>query len=337
MPGVPEPMSMRNGAPPERARYRQIQQLFAVFTQGRRCEARLMSVPRMTDDGRKLPPGQVPSVSVTVNVSDEADPLAPEVPIEFAGAGAWEALVLASVLAESAASVVVLDEPAVALHPTLQRQLAAHLLATSAQFLVITHSPELLPLDSPAEVQLIRVDRDAKNATRAWPVDEACLAKITPKLKSRGNERIPFAARAILCEGQADVAAIIALSERMRIDFRRGNTAVTDCGSRDNLRDYIWFSAQLGMRYLAVMDADASKSDAQANAQAVRETVRRHPGGELFEFPENLEATFRVAKSRQSLVPGAIRNLPFIGSDPDPDRTPSEIVALAQAIRHLIS
>jgi hypothetical protein len=64
------------------------------------------------------------------------DPLAPEVPIEFAGAGAWEALVLASVLAEDAASVVVLDEPAVALHPSQQRQLGAHLLTTSAQFLV---------------------------------------------------------------------------------------------------------------------------------------------------------------------------------------------------------
>jgi hypothetical protein len=329
-------VNLKNGAPLERARYRPIQELFTEFTQGRRCEARLMAVPRMAEDGQQLPPEQVPSVSVTVNASDEPDPLAAEVPIEYAGAGAWEALVLASVLAESPASVVVLDEPAVALHPALQRQLGACLLATSPQFLVITHSAELLPLDGTDDVQLVRIDRDDKSATRAWPLDEACLAKIAAKLKAKGNERLPFASRAILCEGQADVAAIMALSERMGIDIRRRNIAVTDCGSRDNLRDYAWFSAQLGLKYLAVMDADASKPDAQRNAQAVRDAVSRYPGGELFEFPENLEATFSVPKQRNSLVPDAIRDLPFIGNNPDLVGTPAEVVNLAEAIRRLV-
>jgi hypothetical protein len=329
-------VNLKNGAPLERARYRRIQELFTEFTQGRRCEARLMPVPRTAQDGQPLPPEQVPSISVTVNAGDQTEPLVPEVPIEFAGAGAWEALVLASVLAESPASVVVLDEPAVALHPALQRQLGAHLLTTSPQFLVITHSAELLPLDSTADVQLVRVDRDDKGATRAWPLDEACLSKIAAKLKGKGNERLPFASRAILCEGQADVAAIMALSERMKIDLRRQNIAVTDCGSRDNLRDYAWFSAQLGLKYLAVMDADASKPDAQVNAQAVRAAVSRYPGGQLFEFPENLEATFGVLKQRNSLVPEAIRDLPFIGNDPDPANVPSEVAALAEAIRRVI-
>lgn len=87
-------------------------------------------------------------------------------PIEFADAGAWEALVLASVLAEPAATVVVLDEPAVALHPSLQRQFGAYLLQTTAQFVVITHSAELLPLTEAADVQLVWLDQDDKNATR---------------------------------------------------------------------------------------------------------------------------------------------------------------------------
>lgn len=238
-------------------------------------------------------------------------------------------------LAESAIPVVVLDEPAVALHPSLQRQVGAHLLTTSAQFLVITHSAELLPLDGAADVRLVRIDRNGKNATRAWPLEESCLAKMTAKLKAKGNERLPFASRAILCEGQADVAAIMTLSERMGIDLRRRNIAVTDCGSRDNLPDYVWFSAQLGLKYLAVMDADASKPDAQKNAQAVRDAVICHSGGDLFEFPENLEATFGVAKQKDSLVPGAIRDLPFTSRNPDPARVPSEVVVLADAIRRV--
>ena len=91
---------------------------------------------------------------------------------------------------------------AVALHPSLQRQLGAHLLDAPAQFLVITHSAELLPLMGAADVKLVRLDRDDKNATGAWPVDERCRAKTARKLAAKGNERLPFAWRAILCEGR---------------------------------------------------------------------------------------------------------------------------------------
>jgi len=34
-------------------------------------------------------------------------------------------------------------------------------------------------------------------------------------------------------------------------------------------------------------------------------------------------------------VPAAIRALPFVGDMPDPTQSPSEVVALAQAIQHL--
>ena len=186
-----------------------------------------MQVPQTTQDGQLLPPSEAPAVWVSISASAGLTALAPEVPIEFAGAGAWEALVLASVLSEPAASVVVLDEPAVALHPSLQRQLGAYLLEAPAQFLVITHSAELLPLADAADVQLVRLDRDDKDATQARALDETCRRKMTPKLKAKGNERLPFAWRAILCEGQDDVEAIIALSERRGIDPRRRNIAVT--------------------------------------------------------------------------------------------------------------
>ncbi len=274
----------------------------------------------------------MPAIWVTVSASAGSAGLAPEVPIEFAGAGAWEALVLASVLGEPSASVVVLDEPAVALHPSLQRQLGAHLLSAPAQFLVITHSAELLPL---ADATDVRLDRDDKSATRAWAVDEACRVKMARKLVAKGNERLPFAWRAILCEGQDDVEAFITLSERMGIDLRRRNIAVTDCGSRDNIPDYVWFCAELGLKYLAVMDADSATPDALPKAQAVRDAVKLCHGGELAEFPVSLESTFGVTKQRPSLVPAAIRALPFAGDMPDRAQAPPEVVALAEAILRL--
>jgi energy-coupling factor transporter ATP-binding protein EcfA2 len=329
-------LRLKNGDPRERVRYQRIRDLFTEFTQGRGCEVRLIQVQQPPDqDGQAQPPAQMPAIWVTVNSSSGSAGLDPEIPIEFAGAGAWEALVLASVLGEPSASVVVLDEPAVALHPSLQRQLGAHLLDAPAQFLVITHSAELLPLADATGVRLVRLDRDDKNATRAWPVDEKCRVKMARKLMAKGNERLPFAWRAILCEGQDDVEAIMTLTERMGIDLRRRNIAVADCGGRDNIPDYVWFCAELGLKYLAVMDADSATPDALAKAQAVRNAVNLHHGGELAEFPVSLEATFGVTKQTPSLVPAAIQALPFVGHMPDPAQAPAEVVAVAEAIRRL--
>ncbi len=298
-----------------------------------------MQVPQAGQGGQPGSTTDVPAVFVTINACGAADPLAPEVPIEFAGAGAWEALVLASVLSESAASVLVLDEPAVALHPSLQRQLGAHLLGTTAQLLVITHSAELLPLADAADVQLVRVDRDDKNASSARALDEACRVKLTKKLQAKGNERLPFAWRAILCEGEDDVAAIITFTERMKIDLRRRNIMVVDSGGRGSIPDYVWFCAELGLKYIAVMDGDANTPDAQRSAQAVRDAVVRQLGGELIEFPVDLETTFGVTKpprGQASQVPDAIRKLAFSNDTPDKDADHPEIVTLAEAIKHLM-
>jgi energy-coupling factor transporter ATP-binding protein EcfA2 len=329
-------LRLKNGDPRERARYQRIKDLFTEFTQGRGCEVRLIEVQQPPDqNGQAQPPAQVPAIWATVNTASDSAGLDPEIPVEFAGAGAWEALVLASVLGEPSASIVVLDEPAVALHPSLQRQLGAHLLDAPAQFLVITHSAELLPLTGAIGVRLVRLDRDDKNATRAWPLDETCRAKMARKLMAKGNERLPFAWRAILCEGQDDVEALMTLTGRMGIDLRRRNIAVTDCGGRDNIPDYVWFCAELGLKYLAVMDADSTTPAALAKAWAVRDAVNLHHGGDLAEFPVSLEVTFGVAKQTPSLVPAAIRTLPFAGDMPDPAQAPPEVVTLAEAIRRL--
>ena len=100
--------------------------------------------------------------------------------------------------------------------------------------------------------------------------------------------------------------------------------------------DYIWFCAQLGLKYLAVLDADSGTRDALPTAQAVRGAVIRHGGGELAEFPVRLEVTFRVAKKKPSLVSGKIRTFPFVDCMPDPAQTLPQVVALAEAIRRLL-
>ena len=100
--------------------------------------------------------------------------------------------------------------------------------------------------------------------------------------------------------------------------------------------DYIWFCAQLGLKYLAVLNADSGTPDALPKAQAVRDAVIRHGGGELAEFPVRLKVTFGVAKKKPSLVPGKIRAFPLVDCMPDPAQTLPDVVALAKAIRRLL-
>jgi hypothetical protein len=78
-----------------------------------------------------------------------------------------------------------LDEPAVALHPSLQRQLGAHLLSAPAQFLVITHSAELLPLADAADVKLVRLDR----ALPTRPRDSAIAIAFVNSAFASADER----------------------------------------------------------------------------------------------------------------------------------------------------
>jgi len=73
------------------------------------------------------------------------------VPIELAGAGAWEAAIL-SVFLEMPSGVLVLDEPALNLHPIRQRRLLEMLSSQDRQVLLVTHSPYMVPVDEAADL-----------------------------------------------------------------------------------------------------------------------------------------------------------------------------------------
>lgn len=67
-----------------------------------------------------------------------------EVPVDLAGAGVWEALVACAFAVQVPGRVVLLDEPAVNMHPTWQRRLLGRL-ARLGQVILVTHSPYLVP------------------------------------------------------------------------------------------------------------------------------------------------------------------------------------------------
>ena len=64
-------------------------------------------------------------------------------------------------------------------------------------------------------------------------IQNVTIARLRLELAARGNERLRHARRAILCEGQDDVEALMALTKRMGVDLWRRNIAIVDCGGRE--------------------------------------------------------------------------------------------------------
>jgi AAA domain, putative AbiEii toxin, Type IV TA system len=133
-----------------------------------------------------------------------------DLPIEFAGAGLWEALLLSATLRESSGLVAMLDEPARNLHPTLQRRLLAEIKAAPGQFILTTHSPYLVPVDAAGAAGIVRLDA-TKGVTRARHLRLAG-AGASPLRKalaeSTDARALLFARGVILVEGGTETGAL---------------------------------------------------------------------------------------------------------------------------------
>ncbi|MFE6869293.1 hypothetical protein ACFVFS_22415 [Kitasatospora sp. NPDC057692] len=103
---------LKNGSIEEQQRFAQVREVFKDIT---RLDLHLRSFP---------------SADAGITIDILVGPAARAQVAQFAGAGVQEALLLATLLAGEPGRVVVLDEPAVNLHPTVQRRLSRHL-ATS--------------------------------------------------------------------------------------------------------------------------------------------------------------------------------------------------------------
>jgi len=143
------------GEPTDRAAYQEVQTLFTQLT-GHHLAVRADLVPAPAEQPAGFAPRvvgnppylQFDAVTSATGYHMHIRPVvttdAGDIPVEFAGAGVWEALVACAAAVSVPGRVVLLDEPAANLHPSWQRQLLSHL-ATLNQVVLITHSPNLVP------------------------------------------------------------------------------------------------------------------------------------------------------------------------------------------------
>ena len=109
-------------------------------------------------------------------------------PLEVSGAGRIEALYLSAVITGGRDRAILLDEPALNVHPTIQASLLERIRADHHnQFFVITHSPVLLPADAMLHTSRLYLD---DGATKRASLDPG-LSDVAPsKLKRRSWHRL---------------------------------------------------------------------------------------------------------------------------------------------------
>ncbi len=299
-------LALKNGGQQEQAHWDNVRRLFHQFSGRRELDVAI----NMAGSGTKGDSGLLVKPIVLVSrdpLDHNSQTQYAQVPIEFAGTGASEALSLALTLGSQPSSVVALDEPAVSLHPSLQRMVKNELQQAQAQFLVITHSPYMVPVGGHLDdIGILRLSRDSNSATQVAALANQLLEACAPKLLQKGSQGIFFASAVILCEGHLDRVAIGTLAKRTTIDLEASNVFLCECGSRSSLPDYIRLCQEMELPFLVVADADRTTADKNQGtareAQKVRSLVTVRGHGILFEFPENLETSLNCCKKEESII-----------------------------------
>ncbi|MFI4993111.1 MAG: ATP-dependent endonuclease [Solirubrobacterales bacterium] len=209
-----ELLRLKLGSLEQRERFQQTQELFKELTDAE-FDLRLRRVATPFSPGAADGDGNQEEFSfeIDVEVVDEVG----AIPLQFSGAGRWEALVLSTALTGDG-TVTILDEPAINLHPTLQRRLLQTIREGSSQTLLITHSPSLVPAGRQAEIeQIVRLTRDKQRTTlhrarfdQAFGREADTLASKIRQimLGSTDVRALLFANAALLVEGDTEFGAL---------------------------------------------------------------------------------------------------------------------------------
>ena len=252
---------LKNGNSAERARFTAGQELFTRLT------GLVFDVTLATSEASTPQRGDQPAnVLISVVVGRQGRDL----PVEFAGAGIWEALLLSTTLSDSAGRVVFLDEPARNLHPTLQRRLLGEMRRSSGQFIVMTHSPYMVSFDEATDItSTIRFDlRDGATCTnrlvKGGTSDDARLRKVLGE--SADSRSLLFARGVILVEGGTELGALPEWFGKSATASQHGtpdalNLEIVSVDGHKGYRTFVRFLHGLGVPWAIVCDGAILRFD----------------------------------------------------------------------------
>jgi hypothetical protein len=238
-----------------------------------------------------------------LHVQDDA--ASPVLAVERLGSGYRSLLRLAilrtyaDLAEETRPAVFLIEEPEAYLNPHLRRFFSTTLtrLAQLGNDVVLTtHDPSFVSIaDYPSVLRIAKYDGRSV-AYRCTAQLDFSYERVAQKLRRGGNAEMLLAQKAILCEGQDDAAATRALLDLVDVDADSRSISVVDCGSRDNLPDYVRLLDELHIEPLVITDGDASKlKDNDDTAKKVR-AIERAARGRMFRFVDDIETALNTTK-----------------------------------------
>jgi putative ATP-dependent endonuclease of OLD family len=274
---------------------------------------------------------------LTLHVQD--DTASPVLAIERLGDG-YRSLVRLAILRtyadfapQTPAAVFFIEEPEAYLNPHLRRVFAATLtsLAESGNdIMVTTHDDAFVSIANYPSVLRVAKDEGCSKVYRCTAQLDFSYERVAEKLRRGSSAEVLFAQKAILCEGQDDVAVTRTLLDRLGVDVDSCSISVVDCGGRENLHDYIQLLDQLHIALLVVTDGDASKIAEEDDGTARNvEAVEKAADGRMFRFAEDIETALGTTKKRNNAA-----NLVRLVEQLDLDHLAAEdeMTQLAQAL-----
>jgi AAA15 family ATPase/GTPase len=192
------------------------------------------------------------------------------VPLDLAAAGLAESLLLLIALIGQERKVILLDEPALNLHPNLQRKILElvnqTITSNNNQVILITHSPYLVDASQLKSAWRLSA-KDAKTETlhigrTIAEIDKQQDFKISSLLGSAENRSLLFSKGAIFVEGPSDKAIIEKLDKSLSLleqgaNIETNEWAVIPIGRKSSLGAFIKLSKKLGIPCAAILDYDS--------------------------------------------------------------------------------
>ena len=183
------------------------------------------------------------------------------------GTGALQVLYLLAAAHGIRESVVLLDEPGINLHPEMLQAMMGTVGAgeTASQFLIITHSPELLGhelFDRGSD--LIYVRKKSGSEVLALSDDGGAGERWRQErknLKHQIDVRVFFANLVILVEGRSDQIMLAEVAEHKaredtKYDLARKNISTVMVDGKDNFEKYMELLGAYDIPYVILADRD---------------------------------------------------------------------------------
>lgn len=267
---------LKNGSKLEREEFGQICNSFSKLTNGRQLDVQLKNVVEYIPRFKPIQPNtSVPARPSKATLHLEiltADQLGREFPISRSGAGILELAFLCTILSVSKSHVVLLDEPGVHVHASIQRQLVQLFEQTGAQIFVVTHSPYLLSsrtLKNTRRIYMIEGCSEVSSAFQPATHQNNRLKNEQAFDRDQNRANALFSDLVILADGESEYHALPIWfkkyldkknsneSGEIGTLFEDFNVTLLHVGGKKSYPSYLRFIHAFGVKWMVLCDGDS--------------------------------------------------------------------------------